>query len=97
MASQERLQAGTRYYEVIDSVELIGPNVAVVWIKRKISGLKSSPRFPTLPANLEEHICCLYAFSPIPSTESSSDIPLLIASIAAPSPQTKSAYWGCPS
>ena len=60
-----------------------------------MSGIRHSPRFPTLPANLGEHTCCLYAFSPIPSTESNSDIPFLIASISAPSPQTKSAYWGC--
>jgi len=59
------------------------------------SRLRHSPRFPTLPANLGEHTCCLCAFSPIPSTESNSDIPSLIASISAPSPQTKSAYWGC--
>jgi hypothetical protein len=48
-----------------------------------------------LPANLEEHTSCLYAFAPIPSTESNSDIPFPIASIAAPSPRTKSAYWEC--
>ena len=57
--------------------------------------LSASPRFPKLPANLGAHTCCLYAFAPIPSTEWNSDIPFLIASIAAPSHRTKSAYWGC--
>ena len=56
--------------------------------------LNASRRFPTLPANLGARTCCLYAFAPILSTESNSDIPFLIASIAAPSHQTKSAYWG---
>ena len=69
--------------------------------RQKLSGsrveirLRVSPRFPTLPANLEEHICCLYAFSPIPSTESNSYIPLSIALISAPFPQKKSAHWEC--
>src|ERR1035438_3022682 len=52
-------------------------------------------RFPTLPANLEEHTCCLYAFVPIPSEESNSDIAFPINSIAAPSAQTNSVYWEC--
>jgi hypothetical protein len=64
-------------------------------VLRKYLRLRASPRSPTLPANLGERTCYPYAFSPILSTESNSDIPSLKASIPVPSPQTKSACWGC--
>ena len=52
------------HYSVASEKEnKLGP---VFRVRRKISGLRPSPRSPTLAANLGEHTCCLYAFSPIP-------------------------------
>src|ERR1019366_3690231 len=101
------LQFCRRAYPVSNRSDLLPENLlsdfrtlsillkVIIVIEGKISGLRHSPQCPTLPASLVEHTCCLYAFAPIPSTERNSGIPSLIGSIAAPSPQTKSAYWGC--
>lgn len=59
------------------------------------SRLRISRRFPMPPANLGGHTCCPYVFAPIPSTEWNSCTLSRLTSIAAPSRQTKSAYWGC--
>jgi hypothetical protein len=82
---------------VISGVPIFDPgeDSGTTWCCEKYLRLRASPRSPMLPANLGERTCCLYAFSPIPSTESNSGIPSQIASIPAPSPQTKSAYRGC--